>query len=109
MNKYIFRSFAFCFFTVTAISCKKQLEIAPRQSIDANTALNSKDAIEASITAIYARFKSARLYGRDLIGVAEALSDNGFATNKSGRLLPEAQNNLVLLLPPQSGQAVTVV
>jgi starch-binding outer membrane protein, SusD/RagB family len=93
MNKHIFRIFAFCFLTGLIISCKKQLEIAPRQSIDANTALTSKEAIEASITAIYARFKSARLYGRDLIAVSEALSDNGFATNKSGRLLPEAQNN----------------
>jgi starch-binding outer membrane protein, SusD/RagB family len=93
MNKYIFRGLALCFFTATIVSCKKQLEISPRQSIDASTALNSKDAIEASITAIYARFKSARLYGRDLIAVSEALADNGFATNKSGRLLPEAQNN----------------
>ncbi len=73
--------------------CKKQLEISPRQSIDAATALNTREGIEASITSIYARLKSARLYGRDLIAVAEALSDNGAATNKSGRLLPEAQNN----------------
>jgi starch-binding outer membrane protein, SusD/RagB family len=93
MNKHIFKVFIFCFFITTIISCKKQLEIAPRQSIDAGTALNSKDAIEASITAIYAGLKSARLYGRDLIAVSEALSDNGFATNKSGRLFGEAQNN----------------
>ncbi len=93
MNKNIFKIFSCCFFAFAIMSCKKQLEIAPRQSIDAATALNSKDAVEASITAIYARFKSARLYGRDLIAVAEALSDNGVATNKSGRLLPEAQNN----------------
>jgi hypothetical protein len=76
-----------------ASGCEKQLEIAPRQSIDANTALQSRDAIEASITAIYARLKSARQYGRDMITHPDALSDNGFATNKSGRLLPEAQNN----------------
>lgn len=73
--------------------CEKQLEISPRQSIDASTALSSRDAIEASITAIYARLKNARQYGRDLITHPEALADNGFATNKSGRLLPEAQNN----------------
>ena len=70
------------------ISCKKQLEISPRQSIDASTALGTREGVDASITAIYARLKSARLYGRDLIAVAEALSDNGAATNKSGRLLP---------------------
>ncbi len=73
--------------------CEKQLEIDPRQSIDASTALSSREAVEASITAIYARLKNARQYGRDLITHPEALGDNGFATNKSGRLLPEAQNN----------------
>lgn len=73
-------------------SCEKQLEIDPRQSIDASTALNTKDAIDATITSVYATYKSARLYGRDLIALPEALADNGFATNKSGRLLSEANN-----------------
>lgn len=81
------------FFALVATSCKKQLEITPRQSIESATALTSRDAIEASITGIYTRLKSARQYGRDLIALPEALADNGFATNKSGRLLPEAQNN----------------
>lgn len=73
-------------------SCSKQLEIAPRQSIESTTALSSKEAIDASITSIYATYKSARLYGRDLIAIPEVLADNGFATNKSGRLLNEANN-----------------
>lgn len=74
-------------------SCKKQLEISPRQSIDANTALTSREAVEAAITSVYVRLKNARAYGRDLITHPEALADNGFATNKSGRLLAEANNN----------------
>jgi starch-binding outer membrane protein, SusD/RagB family len=78
---------------ILATSCEKQLEVAPRQSIDASTALSSRDAIEAVITGLYARLKSARMYGRDYITHPEALADNGFATNKSGRLLPEANNN----------------
>jgi starch-binding outer membrane protein, SusD/RagB family len=94
MKKYFLSiSFLLAVLAITTSSCEKQLETLPRQSIDASTALTSREAIEASITSIYANFKSARLYGRDLIAVAEALSDNGFATNKSGRLLPEAQNN----------------
>ena len=75
-------------------SCEKQLEIAPRQSIEASTALTSKDAIEASLTSIYATYKSARLYGRDLIAIPEVLADNALATNKSGRLLNESNNAL---------------
>lgn len=74
-------------------SCKKQLEIDPRQSIAADGALSSREAVEAVITAVYARLKNARQYGRDMITHPEALADNGFATNKSGRLLPEANNN----------------
>jgi starch-binding outer membrane protein, SusD/RagB family len=78
------------FFTT---SCEKQLEVDPRQSIEASTALTSREAVEATITGVYAQLKNARQYGRDLITHPEALSDNGFATNKSGRLLGEAQNN----------------
>jgi starch-binding outer membrane protein, SusD/RagB family len=78
------------FFTT---SCEKQLVVEPRQSIEASTALTSREAVEATITGVYAQLKNARQYGRDLITHPEALSDNGFATNKSGRLLGEAQNN----------------
>ena len=96
MKKYIFKISILIMATLGIISissCEKQLEISPRQSIEASTALSSREAVEASITAIYARLKNARQYGRDLITHPEALSDNGFATNKSGRLLAEAQNN----------------
>src|SRR6185436_20416501 len=78
---------------ILATGCEKQLDILPRQSIAASSALTSRDAIEAVLTGIYARLKNARMYGRDYITHPEALADNGFATNKSGRLLPEANNN----------------
>lgn len=94
-TKYINKAgIALVAFLVFLSSCSKQLETAPRQSIDANGALGSRDAIEASITSIYASLKGTNIYGRDMIALPEALSDNGFATNKSGRLLPEAQNTL---------------
>lgn len=93
MKKYSFKFGMLAVFAgMLVTSCEKQLEIQPRQSIEATTALSSREAIDASITAIYARLKSARWYGRDMVGLPEALSDNGFATNKSGRFLPEAQN-----------------
>lgn len=72
--------------------CKKALEVVPRDAVDANTALTSRDAINAAINGAYARLKGVRIYGRDLIALPEALADNGYATNKSGRLLPEANN-----------------
>ena len=91
INKYKY-GMAILAFLVFLSSCSKQLETAPRQSIDANGALGSRDAIEASITSVYASLKNQ--YGRDLIALPEALADNGFATNKSGRLIGEAQNIL---------------
>lgn len=53
-------------------SCKKQLEIDPRQSISADGALSSREAVEAVITSVYARLKNARQYGRDMITHPEA-------------------------------------
>lgn len=73
--------------------CEKQLQIQPSQSIEATGALTTKEEISASIVSMYAFLKSPRLYGRDFIALPEALADNGFATNKSGRLLPESNNN----------------
>ena len=94
MKKYLIKTCLLACLAATLLTgCEKQLEISPKQAIDASTALTTREAIESSITGIYARLKSARLYGRDLIAIPEALADNGFATNKSGRLLPEAQNN----------------
>jgi hypothetical protein len=94
MNKYIFKfCLAISAIGLISVGCDKQLEIDPRQSIDAATALTSRQAIDASLTSIYSRLKSARLYGRDLIGFPEALADNGFATNKSGRFRPEVENS----------------
>lgn len=74
-------------------ACEKQLETDNPQTIPANSALDSKEEINASIVTMYALLKNVRLYGRDIIALPEALSDNGYATNKSGRLLAESNNN----------------
>ncbi|HEX2533597.1 MAG TPA: RagB/SusD family nutrient uptake outer membrane protein [Chitinophagaceae bacterium] len=91
-TRFLFRIPLMLLAGIALAGCEKQLETVPQQSIDAETALTSREAIEASITASYGRLKSARLYGRDLITHPEALADNGYATNKSGRLVPEANN-----------------
>lgn len=75
-----------------AVSCKKQLELLPRQSILLRDALNTRENIDAAITGVYSRLKSLRAYGRDMLAVPEALADNAAFTNKSGRLVAENQN-----------------
>lgn len=73
-------------------SCNNLLDVAPRQSIDSATALTSEEALNAAINGVYDALQSTLLYGRDLVAIPDALADNGRATNKSGRLLPEQQN-----------------
>ncbi len=88
LNYFSFFALAILLFT----SCAKQIEIEPRQSILTETAFSSRDNVNAAITGVYSRLKNLRYYGRDMLAVAEALSENGFATNKSGRLVNEAAN-----------------
>jgi hypothetical protein len=92
MKKIIFNLTLFALVLIGFSGCKDALDIDPRQSIDANDALTSKDGINAAVVSVYSRFKSVRMYGRDIIALPEALADNGVATNKSGRLLNEANN-----------------
>ncbi len=75
-----------------SLSCKDLLDVQPRQSVDAATALLSEEAIVAAMSGVYDRLQNLRMYGRDFIALPEALSDNGRATNKSGRLNPEYLN-----------------
>lgn len=73
-------------------SCNNLLNVDPRQSIDSATALTTQEALEAAVSAVYDRLQGLRMYGRDFVALPEALSDNGRATNKSGRLFPEFLN-----------------
>ena len=80
-------------------SCKKQLDIPSRNSLDASIALNSKAGIESSINSVYSILKRESHYGRDLFSIPEAMADVAFANNRSGRLIGENRN--------QSGSNIT--
>ena len=77
---------------VVLSSCSDLLDVKPRQSIDSATALTTEEALDATLVGAYDALQSTNIYGRDIIAIPEALSDNGRATNKSGRLNPEYQN-----------------
>ena len=79
---------------LAATSCKDLLDVQPRASIDSVTALATEDAVNAAVNGLYDRLQSTALYGRDIIAIPEALADNGRATNKSGRLFAEYNNQL---------------
>ena len=84
--------YAIAMVIVATTSCKKQLEINPAISVSIERALSTRENLNAAIIGVYARLKGLRLYGRDMFAVGEALSENGLATNKSGRLINEAAN-----------------
>ncbi|NTS39676.1 RagB/SusD family nutrient uptake outer membrane protein [Flavisolibacter sp. BT320] len=85
--------FALTFFAGALLqSCQKQLDIAPRNSVDAGTVLTSKAGVEAALNSVYSVLKSERLYGRDMFSVAEAMADNTFSNGRSNRLVTENRN-----------------
>lgn len=73
--------------------CKKALEIDPKQSIDSSVALQSQEGIDAALISVYSRLQSYKQYGRDILAVAESLSDNTVHTGNSSHLVNEAANN----------------
>lgn len=75
-------------------SCEKLLEVNPRQSIDAGTALSNDAAITAATRGVYARLREVSLYGRDLIAIPEVLADNAVNTGAGNRLIREANNEV---------------
>jgi hypothetical protein len=79
---------------VLIASCKDTLDFDPQQSIDSSTALNSVDNIKSAVTGAYVPLKSTNLYGNRMVTLGEALADNGRSTNKSGRLVGEARNQI---------------
>jgi starch-binding outer membrane protein, SusD/RagB family len=72
--------------------CEGILDVEPRQSIDADGALGSPEAMHAALNSVYARLRSTGNYGRDLLALADALADVGVTTNNSGRLIQENNN-----------------
>ncbi len=73
-------------------SCKKQLDIPSRNSIDASLALTNKAGIEGSLNSVYSILKREAFYGRDLFSIPDAMADIAFANGRSSRLLGENRN-----------------
>ena len=95
MKKYINKGIILALFTgVVMQSCKKQLDIPSRNSIDASLALTNAAGIENSINSVYSILKRESHYGRDLFSIPEAMADVTFANNRSGRLVNENRNIL---------------
>lgn len=75
-------------------ACKKQLQVEPRQSLDASVALTTVTGIDNALNSVYASLKNPLNYGRDLIVIAEALGDRTFSNGRGNRFTTDNQNAL---------------
>lgn len=73
-------------------SCQKQLDIPPRNQLDASQALTTREGMEAAVNSVYAVLKGLRQYGRDHFSVPDAMADISFANGRSNRLIGENRN-----------------
>ena len=93
MKKMNFKIVATAFATVIAFSsCKKELDIPSRNSIDESIALKDRTGIEGAINSVYSILKREDHYGRDLFAIPEAMADVAFANGRSSRLVNENRN-----------------
>lgn len=91
MNKLI--KYTTLILALISFSCKDLLEVTPRQSLDTSVALTTQDGINAAVTSAYSNLKNSAIYGRDLLAIAECLSDDARVINRAGgRFVSEAQN-----------------
>ncbi|WP_345955505.1 RagB/SusD family nutrient uptake outer membrane protein [Mucilaginibacter sp. PAMB04168] len=91
MKKNIILLLAGC--VIGTSSCKKILNVEPRQSISSDVALSSATGIRGLLNNAYSSLYQSGLFGRDLIVQSEVLSDNcRIATSNSNRFVNEANN-----------------
>ncbi len=74
-------------------NCKKPLETTPKNSLELNFALNTREGLQATLTAIYNSLQTSGYYGRDFIVIPEVLADNcEITTANSNRFITQGTN-----------------
>lgn len=61
-------------------SCKKQLEIDPKQNIDASVALNTTADVQNALTGAYTFLATGDLYGTNLVFLPDLYANNNYLT-----------------------------
>ncbi len=93
MKKILIKSIlVFAAMAIVGTGCKKQLDVQKLSILDEAAALKTTNGIDGALTSIYANLKAQVSYGRDQLALPDALADNGYVTNHSGRLIGETNN-----------------
>ncbi|MCH7402867.1 RagB/SusD family nutrient uptake outer membrane protein [Belliella kenyensis] len=80
------------FLLIAFTACESFVETNPQQSIDADEALTSPEAVRAATNSVFSRLRAISQYGRDMIAIPEVLTDNSIQAGTGIRLTGEANN-----------------
>ena len=61
-------------------SCDKELDVRPKQSIDASTALTTASDVDAALIGTYSLMSAGSLYGTNLFMIADLQASEGYAS-----------------------------
>jgi hypothetical protein len=91
--KYFNKIAIFASLVLLLSNCKKPLETTPKNSLDLTFALNTKEGLQATLTAIYNSLQTSGYYGRDFLVVPELLADNcEITTGNTNRFITQGNN-----------------
>ena len=79
-SKYLNKILIASVVILSLTNCNKRLDVDPQQSIDASTALNSAQDLEAALIGAYSILAGGQLYGTNLFMLADLQAAEGMAT-----------------------------
>ncbi len=79
MTKLIIKIFSLALL-FSSIACDKKLDIEPRQSIDATTAITTTEDVEAAVVGAYSIMAGGSLYGTNLFMLPDLLASENYAS-----------------------------
>ncbi|WP_293307234.1 RagB/SusD family nutrient uptake outer membrane protein [Pedobacter sp. UBA5917] len=71
---------AVCLLILGTSSCKKQLDIDPKQNIDANVALNTTADVQNALIGAYTFLATGDLYGNNLVFIPDLYASDNYLT-----------------------------
>ena len=77
-KKYIIKAVLGLVLSATALSCNKELDIAPRQNITSETALSTPDDVQNALIGGYALMGTGALYGTNLVFLPDLYAGNSY-------------------------------
>lgn len=76
--------------------CEDYLEPSVDQNRPTDTAIQSVEDLQSVVLGIHDDLNSTSIYGRDFVAGPEAMSDNAFSNQNSGRFIVESRHNFTV-------------